>query len=282
MDNDALSLKLHQKSFHNMVIIALFELIRVFKTRRGLATLAAFAVIWYFILRYPISYAAEIIQTEGFKHQVSVMFGLVGIGGLLDWQVPEMAVYWVAALYIFPFFSLLLAADQTSSDRSRGTLRFLVLRTSRDSLFFGRFLGQMLIQSIIVVLTLLATVLMASWRDPQLFTVALNSAILIFINLFIVLLPFTALMAMLSATFRSGKLATMMAIIGWGIISGLVTYLIFKFPEMKVLKDWLPGAQRMQLVRSEGWNTLHFTLVPLVQMLIFLFAGQQIMKRSSL
>ncbi len=282
MDQQQLSPTQQPNSFNNMMIIARFELIRVFKTRRGLVTLAAFAVIWYFILRYPISYAAEIIQTEGFKHQVSVMFGLVGIGGLLDWQVPEMVVYWVASLYLFPLFSLLLTADQTSSDRSRGTLRFLVLRSSRDSLFFGRFLGQMLIQSIIILLTLLATVLMASWRDPQLFSAAMHSALLIFMNLFIVILPFTALMAMLSASFRSGKIATMMAIIGWGIVSGLVTYVVFRFPELRVLKDWLPGAQRMQLVRSEGWDTLHFTLVPLVQMLVFLGAGQQIMKRSSL
>jgi len=270
------------KILNDSLIIARFELIRLFKTPKGLVSLITFAVIWFFILRYPIKMSAEIIGTDAFKDQVSGMFGIIGVGGLLDWEVPEMAVYWVFALYLFPLFSLLLTADQTSSDRSRGTLRFLTLRTSRDSLFFGRFLGQMLIQAIIVFTTLVATALMAIWRDPQLGIQAFNSTLLIGINVLIVLLPFTALMAMLSATVRSGKLATMLAVIGWGLLSGSVTYIIYKFPEMRDLAQWLPGAQRMQLIRSSGWETLNFVFVPLVQMLVLLLAGRIIMQRSSL
>lgn len=266
----------------NILIIARFELVRLFLTTRGLVSLGTFAVIWFFLLKYPINLAANVVLSADFSQSVTNMFGQVGLDNLLNWKVPEMAVYWVVALYIFPLFSILITADQTCSDRSRGTLRYLCLRTSRDSIFLGRFLGQMVIMAFLVATTLLAAIVLAVSKNSTITSEAIQASLIIGTNLFIVLLPFTAMMALLSATVRSAKLATMMAIIGWGLLSGLVTWLTFKIPATEFLIGWLPGGQRAGMVNAIGWEALSYSLVPLIQTVIFLLAGRFIMQRSSL
>jgi ABC-type transport system involved in multi-copper enzyme maturation permease subunit len=266
----------------NLLIIAKFELVRLFLTPRGLVALVTFAIIWYFLLRYPINLAADVVLSADFSEAISEKFGEVGLANLLEWQVPEMVVYWVVALYIFPLFAILITADQTCSDRSRGTLRFLSLRTSRDSIFFGRFIGQMLILAILIVATLVGAILLAVWKNSYVLNDALQVSLLIGINLFIVLLPFTALMALISATVRSARLSIMLAIISWGLLTGLTAWLAFKYPAVEFIQGWLPGGQRSDLVKSNGWESLNYSILPLVQMVIFLLAGRYIMRRSSL
>jgi len=266
----------------NLLIIAKFELVRLFLTPRGLVSLATFAIIWYFLLRYPINLAADVVLSADFSETISTKFGEAGLANLLEWQVPEMAVYWVVSLYVFPLFAILITADQTCSDRSRGTLRFLSLRTSRDSIFLGRFLGQMLILAILIVTTLVGAILLAVWKNSYVFGDALQVSLLSGVNLFIVLLPFTALMALISATVRSARLSTMLAIISWGLLTGFTAWLAVKYPSTQFLQGWLPGGQRIDLVKSNSWETLSYTILPLVQMVIFLLAGRFFMRRSSL
>jgi ABC-type transport system involved in multi-copper enzyme maturation permease subunit len=78
------------------------------------------------------------------------LFDVIGLGSSQHWSIPEFDVFWQLALIIFPMLSIAMAADQTCSDRARGTLRFMVLRSSRDRVFFGRFTGVMLIQALLI------------------------------------------------------------------------------------------------------------------------------------
>ena len=271
-----------QKFFHDTLIIAKFELVRLFNTKRGLISLLAFTVVWYFISKYPIALSVEIIDKPKFKREVAQMFGLLGYGSLFDWKTPELLVYWLASIYLFPLFSLVLCSDQTSSDRFRGTLRFLTLRTSRDSIFFGRFLGQMLILILLIATTGLSTFFMAIYRDSQLSTNALSELPIMMLNLSILLLPFAAMMALFSSSVRSARLATLFALIAWGAMTGLIHYLIFKIPNLDFLSSWLPGSQRIPLIKSYGWETLTTTTIPLIQTLVLLTIGRYIMKRNAL
>lgn len=271
-----------KKFISDGIIIAKFELVRLFNTKRGLISLLAFAVVWYFVSKYPIALAAELITRADFKKEVSQMFGLLGFGGLFQWKVPELLVYWLAVIYIFPFLTLVLSADQTCSDRNRGTLRFMTLRTSRESIFFGRFLGQMIILLMLVLVTGSSTYFMAIYRDSQLASVAFQEFSMMIPALFILLLPFAAMMAMISATVKSARLATLFALIGLGVFSGLFRYLAYKFPFLDFLPDWLPGSHRIMLLKTYGWETLTTSTLPLIQTAIFLLAGRWIMDRNAL
>ena len=266
----------------NLFTISRFELVRLFQTPRGLMSIVAFAIIWYFILSYPILKAAQFIAIPGFRESVGDFFGPLGLSNLLNWPVAEFTVFWLFALFLFPLFAVLITADQTSSDRSRGTLRFLTLRTSRDSVFFGRFVGQMLILTLLVSGTLAATLGMTLYNGMASTTDAINSALTMGVNLIIVVMPFTAMMAVLSATVRSSRLAIIMAIICCGLGLGIINYLAYKWSVLEPLIYLIPGQQIPSLIQATGWETLNHAIVPLLQTAVFLLIGRTVLARSSL
>ena len=208
--------------------------------------------------------------------------GNSGVQSLLAWPVPEITVFWVMALYLFPLFSIILTADQTASDRSRGTLRLINLRATRDEIFFGRFIGQMIIQSLLIIATIATVIALAIWRDSNLFTSSLALSALVSTNLFVVLLPYTALMALVSVIAKSARQATVYATILWIVFFIFITWLSPQFPHLTFL-DWiLPGSQLSSLLQKEGWDTLSLAHIPVIQASILLLAGRWLMQRSDL
>lgn len=259
-----------------------FELQRLLLTPRGWFALAAFSIIWYLLLRYPIYQASVQLQQPEIQQMLSSMLGMVGMYNLMNWTLPELSVYWALTVLLMPLAVLFSAADQTCSDRSRGTLRFLTLRSSRDSIFFGRFIGQMLVQALLLGLSLLATLALAAWRVGELPIAAVNAALVIWLNLLIVLMPFTALMALCSALVKSSRLALSLAIVSMGGVAGLLGYLVWHFPDLRSVLGYLPGAQLPMLLGAQGWDTLKYSGLPLLQTLVLLTAGRFVMQEKAI
>lgn len=266
---------------HSM-LLARFELYRLIGSPRGWFALAAFAVIWYFLLRYPIFEASVQLQQPDIQGMLGRVFGMVGLYNLLNWSVPELGVYWLITVLLLPLVAVLTSADQTASDRSRGTLRFLTLRTSRTAIVLGRFAGQMLVQALLVLLSLLATLALAWWRLGTLPVAALEQSVIVWLNLLIVLAPFTAMMALCSALVRSSKLAISLAIVGSGVLVGLLSTLIWYQPDFLWLLQYLPGAQLPLLLAEQGWATLQHAGLPLAQTIVFLVLAWLVMKGKAL
>ncbi len=266
---------------NHIQIICQFELKKLLFTRKGWLYLFTFIVIWYFILFYPIRYAADLIG-EGQSSNAVSFFEFFGFSSLLNWQIPEFGVYWRFALLMFPILSIIIASDQTCSDRERGTLRFLVLRVSRDSLFFGRFIAAMLTQTLLIFVTLLTTLILVIYRDASLLADACNSSLVIIINLIIILLPFTAMMAALSATVDSAKQATVWAMLIWSFLAGIISGVSYYLPSLEILKVLIPGYQMSALSELSEWQTLELSHIPLFQTLVLLAIGRWIMLRQSL
>lgn len=265
---------------HTFFVLARYELGRMFMTRRGLLSLVAFSLVWFLILRYAIYGAAQFFMADALGGLIVSFFNSNIINNLMSWQVPELAVFWVISLYLLPIFCVVLTADQTASDRARGTLRLLHLRASRDGIFFGRFLGQMLILLMLILIALATTVLLVMFRDSALLLPALRLAFILLINLLIVLLPYTALMAWVSSMARSARQATLYAIIVWIVCSLLTSWLSSRFPGLWGLDKVLPGAQVSGLLQLSGWNTLSLAYLPMIQTLVLLFLGRMMMQRS--
>lgn len=265
---------------NSVFIIAQYELSRLFMTRRGLLSLLAFALVWFLILRYPIYSASQFFMADGLGGMLASFLNSSIINNLLSWQVPELAVFWVIALYLFPIFCVILTADQTASDRARGTLRLLHLRASRDGIFFGRFVGQLLILMMLIMLALVSTIVLVLLRDSSMLSSALHLSAIILVNLMLVLLPYTALMAWVSSMAKSARQATVYAVIIWIVCSILTGWLSRQFPGLSVLDMVLPGAQVQSLLQLSGWNTLSLAAIPVVQTIVLLFLGRMIMQRS--
>ncbi|WP_051219677.1 ABC transporter permease subunit [Rheinheimera baltica] len=269
-------------TLHHSQLYAGFELRRLWLTRRGLKTLAATTMIWFFLLRYAIAPASELIANDGFQQFFRSIFGDSGLTQLFAWPAPELAVYWAVSLLLLPLFSLFFTANQLCSDIERGTLRFLALRSSRLSIVLGRFSGQMLVQSCLILLSLAATLSLAMWREGGISLAVLSAALVIAVNLFIVLLPFTALMSCFSALVRSSRLAVSLAIVSLGLLFAMLSWFVFYFPDFLFLLGYLPGTQVLQLLPLQGWQTLQHAVLPLVQTIVLLGLATVILKRKML
>ena len=196
--------------------------------------------------------------------------------------MPELAVYWLLGLMLLPFFSVALSADQTASDRSRGTLRFLSLRSTRAQIFFGRYLGQLLLLLIFVGASLLSTLPVALYRDASAIPDWLSLAPAVLLNLLLVLAPYVALMGLVSALARSARQAMLFAIILWVVTWLVVRYLFAYFPQAGFL-DWtMPGSQIPYLLRVVGWDAVQFAWIPLLQTVVLLVVGFLVMQRKDL
>ena len=263
----------------NITLIAFTELKRTLITKKGLISLAAFTLVWLLLLLLLIR-RAPILITNGTA--IGSMLGSEKIMSLTNWKVPELGAYWFIALYLFPLCSIVFAADQTASDRARGTLKILTLHTSRTSLFFGRFTGLMLVQGTLIALTLLSTVFIAIFRDPALIAESLSGAGFIWLNLMIVIAPYTALMALISLFAKSGMQAVNYAAILWILFFFAVYWLSSKFPEAQLLKSIFPGAQVSELIQHHDWSSLSTVAIPAIQTFVFLLAGLFFMRRIDL
>lgn len=265
-----------------MFSITWFEVIKLLGTRRGWVSIAAFALVWSLVLMYAIEPAARVLS----DNQPGGIGGLVG--ALLEragwrgdrWPAIEMALYWTVTLYLLPLFAVVIAADQTASDKVRGTLRYLLLRCSRQALFFGRFLGQMLIQLLLILLTLASVCVLIAWYAPGRLADAVHSAPVIVVNLLLVLMPYVALMAAVSVLAKSPRQATLFAMIAWIVTSLLIGLVQSRIGPLAWL-DWvLPGSQIGALVRLAGWETLNLAIIPVLHSLVLLALGAYAMWRA--
>lgn len=269
-------------SLRQIWLIASYEVSKRFTNSKGIAGLIAFSLLWTIILLYPVQSASVFMLDPGFKEFIQSTYDSNTVNQLFSWKVAEFAIFWSVALYVFPMFSIFITADQFSSDKQRGSFRFLTLRASRDSVFFGRFLGQMLIQGCLLLLTIVATIMLVLTRDPGLIMAALVSGLLVFINVFMVLLPYTAAMAVLSWYASSARKASVLAIILWMVSGILIGIINNQLPAMSFISWVLPGSQLSLMMNSQGLGALMYAPIPLLQTMAVLMVGRFYMLRSAL
>ncbi|MGI2260774.1 ABC transporter permease subunit [Shewanella sp. GXUN23E] len=252
--------------------VAGFELKKTFSGTRGLIGLGAFLLIWLVLLIYPIGSAAHWLSQPGFVDMVRAFSdGQADI--ILSWQVPELAMFWVFALYLFPLSVLTVSADMFATDRQMGTLRFVLQRASRQEIFWGRLLGHLLLQATLILLAMMATLLMASLRDNSNLLSGLTEALWVFPALVINVLPYLALMAVLSVVCRSARTSIIWAVIILTLGGLLIQLTMHQFGTIPLLADAIPGSQLSAMINTKGIGVMSQALTPVVQSIILLVAG---------
>jgi ABC-type transport system involved in multi-copper enzyme maturation permease subunit len=261
--------------------LAQFELTRLFATKRGLLALAAFAMVWLLILRYPIGQAVPFLSSPEFSEAAQELAGNIGLRELVGWPQAELVIYWLIALYSFPVFALSVCSDQTVGDRMRGTLRFISLRCTRDEIFIGRFLGQLIIVTSLVLLTALATLLVMAYRDPALTLSGFTLALKLIVQLSIISAPFVALMAILNIITSSSRLSIVLATLIFTLGSAVLSYLSYYVPLLDYLFYAFPGVQLMDIAPQVNVSLFHW-LTPIFQTCAFLAIGLWLFRRRAL
>ena len=265
-----------------ILVLAMDEVLRLFSTKRGLLSLIGFGLIWAAVLMYGVLPAARFVTGASQSGLMDFLMERFSLDATELWPTPELNVYWITCLYSLPFLSILTSADQTASDRDRGTLRFLVLRCSRLEIFFGRYLGQLLIMLGVVLITLGSVLVIIAANSSELLPESLASAPSITISLMLPLAPFIALMALVSVLARSARQATLYATIIYICLWLLVTFMKTRFLDASLLNWILPGSQIREMIWLSGWDTLSLAPRPIVHTLLFLALGAVFMKQRDL
>lgn len=266
----------------NILLIAQDEILRLLSTRRGLVALLGFLLIWAAVLNYGILPAAALFDGADEAGLIEFLLGRLGLEAWQQWPAPALAVYWVVSLYLLPFMALVTSADQTASDRSRGTLRFVVLRSTRQEVFLGRFLGQCIVLLLVILVTLGSVLVVIALNSADLLSASMARTPVIVVNLVLLVLPYIALMAWVSVMARSARQATLYAVIVWLCVSLLVSWLQSRWGPLPLL-DWaLPGSQVARLLRLTDWQTLDYALIPILHTVLLLMVGGVMMQRRDL
>ncbi len=268
-----------------MWLLAQDEVIRLLSTRRGLFALLGFLLVWLAVLNYGILPAASLFSEPSNSILIEFLLSALGLedwANGVSWPAAELAVYWFVSLYLFPFFALIASADQTASDRSRGTLRYLVMRSSRLEIFWGRFVGQCLIMMIVILMTLGSVLLIIAFYSPDNLALSLAKSPMIITNLWLVLLPYIALMALVSVFASSARQATLLAVILWISALLIVGFIRSRFGDSALLNWALPGSQVGELLRLSDWSTMSYAFIPVVHTTLFLVLGSVFMRGRDL
>lgn len=254
-------------------LIAWKEFGRLVATRRGLVTLAGFALIWLFILFYAVIPVTGWLARSAESGLADLVLRPLGLHGIAGWASPQLAVYWLVGLYLLPGFALLISADQTASDRARGTLRFQALRVGRGTLYLGRFLGQCLILSGLILATLASVLIIIVIQSPEGLDTVLADAGLIALNLLVTVLPWLALMALCSALASSARRATFYALILWIAGRLILHQLSSRVSPLPLFDHVLPGSEVRELRGLSDTGLLALAGPPLVQSAVLLLLG---------
>ncbi len=247
--------------------IVLLELERTFTHKQGLIYLLAFMAFWMFLLKYAV-----------FSQTLMMMNQVLGAD---DLPSKLFANFFKVSMYLLPVLSLFIAANQTGSDRERGTLRFMTLYCSRDAIFFARFMSQVIIHTVLIVFATIST-LGFGMIQGELSLDATSYALIAAANLALIILPFIALMAVLSALVKSPRQATFYAGIIWSVASGVISLISHYFAPASALNILVPGMQFSQLGDLNGSAMFTLAYIPIFQCAVLLLLGREIMRRKSL
>lgn len=261
--------------------LAQFELTRLFATKRGLLALAAFAMVWVMILKYPIGHAIPFLSSPQFSDIAKQLAGTVGLSHLVSWPEAEMAIYWIIALYSFPTFSLFVSSDQTVGDRVRGTLRFISLRSTREEILLGRFFGQLIIIAILIATTVLATIAVMGYRDTSLIASGFGLGIKITLQLVVIVAPFIALMAFLNLVASSSRLSIVLAILIFTLGNAIIAYAASYISVIEKLFYLFPGVQLTDVAPQQHTQLIDW-LTPILQSIALLGASAVVLRRRAL
>ncbi len=263
-------------------LIANHELLVSFASKRGLFVTAIFILIWFLLLFYPIRFSAEAMHNPNTGSLVLSFLTVAGLEPLKNWLLAEFAMYWLVALFLFPTFSLFIAADQMISERNRGGLRFLTLRCCRWQIYCGRFLGHIFIQGILLGITLLITYLLLLLNNPQYWLEGLRIMPLIFLNILIATSPFVGLMSLLSVVMNSVRMASLTAILILAFAGLLIGYGAGYLPWLEILNYWIPGIQLVQMAQATPSIALLSLGLPFMQTIGFLFIGYVVFRKQAI
>lgn len=148
----------------------------------------------------------------------SAIYGTDGALNLFIEHPPSVSLLYLISLSTMPFFVVLAAYDQFSTDLGSGFFRFLIARCQRVEIFLARWLSAFgLIASALLIVTAICAVL-AIRNDGYASADVLLYSVQIYLTLLLYALPFIAYMSLISAMVSSTLAALFLGMFGYAVI----------------------------------------------------------------
>ncbi len=193
---------------------------------------------------------------------------------LLEDRPALLSAIFLILLFGMPFAISFLAFNQVTGDIQGHGLRYLLLRTERGNIYFGRFLGTAAF-STAVIAVIVATITLYLGLRVQLYPAAelATWAVHGFLALAILMLPYIAVCSILSASVDSPFLSLVLAKLTIGGVLLLAFLGSLKWDAMKFIKYALPWGWQNHLLHPQPSHWLCAGLACLLYTGVFLMLG---------
>ena len=202
---------------------------------------------------------------------------------LLEKRPALLSAIFLVLLFSMPFVISFLAYNQVSGDIQSHGLRYLLLRTERSNIYFGRFLGTAIFSTavmgiIVVTITFYLGMKTRIYPAPALAGWAVHG----FLALAILMVPYIAVCSLISASVDSPFLSLVLAnvTITGVLLIGVLGSLAWK--PAKYLIYALPWGWQSNLLHPEPAHLLGAALACLLYTGVFLMLGYYRFERRDL
>jgi ABC-type transport system involved in multi-copper enzyme maturation permease subunit len=196
---------------------------------------------------------------------------------------PFVTMMFVLTAFGTPFLTMIAALDQNATDIGGKGIRFLLPRTSRDSLLLGRFLGTLVYWAALLALAGVVVTVTALFLDTAHGPVAIvRDGIWFVVGLWLIAIPFVAFMALCSVTTGSPLLSVTMgmgAFLAVVLMGGLGGWF---HESLKVIRFVFPAPLRYDLMLGSLSEALVAAAAMLAYALAYLAGAGWILRKRDL
>jgi len=193
---------------------------------------------------------------------------------LLEEKPALLSAIFLVLLFGMPFVISFLAYNQVSGDIQSHGLRYLLLRTERSNIYFGRFVGTVVFSTVVMAI-IVATITLYLGAKTRIYPpmALIGWAAWGFLALAILMVPYIAVCSMISASVDSPFLSLVLAklIIAGTLILALVGGIAWK--PAKYLLYSLPWGLQSHLLHPAPTHWLGAALACMAYTAVFLMLG---------
>jgi len=202
---------------------------------------------------------------------------------LLEKRPALLSAIFLVLLFGMPFVISFLAYNQVSGDIQSHGLRYLLLRTERSNIYFGRFLGTVIFSTAVTAIIIVTIVFYLGIKTRIYPAPALAGwAVHGFLALSILMVPYIAVCSLISASVDSPFLSLILAKV---VIAGVLVLAILgsvAWKPAKYLLYALPWGWQSHLLHPAPAHCLGAALACLLYAAVFLMLGYYCFERRDL
>ena len=257
-------------NWQRIALLLKFDLFYSLLGLRAWIFLLPFFLCWFAVFRQVDNGVTELFQSQEGLMITSALYGTDGALTLFIDHPPNISIFYLVTLTTIPFFIVLAAYDQFSTDLGSGFLRFLVVRCKRVEIFIARYLSSLaLVAGAFLIGTVVSAILSLKNDDYPLSEVLLYSG-QVYLTLILYAMAFIAYMSLVSALVRSTLASLFLGFAGYALIwfLKLLTFFsegsdVFSYAMASVFKD--------SLIRIDTGE--FFTAVATLPIYILIYCG---------